>query len=124
MPGLVSVEPVYLLGIGLAAIAAGSHFGTKAGAGIILLLLLMVIMTGRGVRAGSGAFREAIGAGGLTVIAISAIWLCWHSLAASQCSFTLFPARDHPFFSLLQSPEPEPEGAGCLSLDFPFQEDR
>jgi len=84
----------------------------------------MVVTTGRGVRAGSGAFREAIGAGGSTVIAISAIWLCWCSLAASQGFFTFFPAQDHPFFSLLQSPEPEPEGAGCSSLDFSFQEGR
>jgi len=64
MPGLVSIEPVYLLGIGLAAIAAGSPFGTKAGAGIILPLPLMVVMTGRGLGAGGRADDEAIGAGG------------------------------------------------------------
>ena len=100
MPGLVSVELVYLLGIGLAAIAAESPFGTKAGVGIILPFPLMVMITGRGVGAGGGADVEAIGAGGSTAIAISAMWLCWHSLAASQCSFTFFPAQD-PFFSLL-----------------------
>jgi len=35
-PGLVSVKPVYQRGIDLAAIAARSPFGTKAGVGIIL----------------------------------------------------------------------------------------
>jgi len=122
IPGLVSIKPVYLLHIGLAAIAAKSPFGTKVEAGIILLLLLMVVTTRRGVGAGDRANVEAIGAGGSTAIAISAMWLCWHSLAASQCSFTFFPARDHPFFSLLRLPEPEPDAAGCLSLDFPFQD--
>jgi len=103
MPGLVSVEPVYLRGIGLAAIAAGIPFGTKVGAGIILPLPLMVVTTGRGVGAGSGAFGEAIGAGRSTAIAISAMWLCWHSLAASRHYFTFFlheivlsfPCYDH-----------------------------
>jgi len=47
MPGLVFIKPVYLLGIGLAAIAAGSPFGTKAGAGIILLLPLIIVTIGR-----------------------------------------------------------------------------
>ena len=46
------MEPVYLQGIGLAAIAARSPFGTKVGAGIILPLLLMVVTTGRGLGAG------------------------------------------------------------------------
>jgi len=122
MPGLVSIEPVYLLDIGLAAIAARSPFGTKAGAGIILPLPLMIVMTGMGVGAGGGANVEAIGAGGSTAIAISAMWLCWHFLAASRHSFTFFPAQDHPFFSLLRSPEPLPEVAGCSFLDFPFQD--
>jgi len=76
MPGLVSIKPVYLLGIGLAAIAAGSPFGTKVGVGIILLLPLMVVMTGRGLGAGGRADDEAIEAEGLTAIAISAMWLC------------------------------------------------
>jgi len=83
MLGLVSVEPVYLLGIGLAAIAAGSPFGTKAGAGIILPFPLMVMMTGRGVEAGGRADVKALEAGGSTAITISAMWLCWRSLAAS-----------------------------------------
>jgi len=83
MPGLVSIELVYLLGIGLAAIAAGSPFGTKAVAGIILLLLLIVVTIGSGLGTGGRANNEAIGAGGSTAITISAMWLCWHSLAAS-----------------------------------------
>jgi len=87
-PGLVSIEPVYLQGIGLAAIAAGNVFGIKVGAGIILPLPLMVMMTGRGVRAGS------------TAIASSAIWACWRSLAASQRCFTCFSTQDRPFFFL------------------------
>jgi len=120
--GLVFVELVYLLGIDLAAIAAGSPFGTKVGAGIILPFLLMVMTTERGVRVGGRADVEAIAAGGLTAIAISAMWLCWHSLAASQCSFTFFPVWDHSFFSLLWLLEPQPEVAGCLSLNFPFQD--
>ena len=91
------------------------------GAEIILPLPLMVVMTGRGVRAGGGADVEAIGAGGSTAIAISAMWLCWCSLAASRCSFTFFPVRNCSFF-LPQLLEPVPEAAGCLSLDFPFQD--
>jgi len=115
---------VYLLGIGLAAIAAKSPFETKAEVGIILPFPLMVMMTGRGVGAGGETLREAIGTGGSTTITISAIWLCWRSLAASQYSFTFFSAQDCPFFSLLQSPDPVPEAAGCLFLDFPFQDGR
>ena len=91
MPGLVSVELVYLLGIDLAAIAAGSPFGTKVGVGIILPLPLIIVTIGRGLGAGGRADDEAIGAGGSTAIAISAMWLCWRSLAASQHSFTSFP---------------------------------
>jgi len=73
--GLVSVEPVYRLGIGFAAIAAGSPFGTKAGAGMILPLPLIVVTIGRGGGgAGSGADDEAMGVGGSTTIADSAIW--------------------------------------------------
>ena len=104
------------------AIAAGSLFGIKAGAGIMMLLPFIIMMIGRGLGAGGRADVEAMGAGGSTAIAISAIWLCWHSLAASQRSFTFFPARDRPFFSLLQSPEAFPEAAGCSFLDFPFQD--
>jgi len=100
----------------LAAIAASNVFGIKVVAGIILPLPLIVMMTGRGVGAGGEAGEEAVGAGGST-----AIWTCWRSLVASQCCFTCFPARDHPFFSL-RSPELEPEAAGLSSLDFPFQE--
>jgi len=71
MSGLVSMEPVYQRGIGLAAIA----FGMKAGAGIILPLPLMVMMTRSGAGGvGSEANDEDVGAGGLTTIADSAIW--------------------------------------------------
>ena len=75
MPGLVSVELVYRLDIGFAAIAARSPFGTKAGAGMILPLPLIIMMIGRGAGgAGSGADDEAMGAGGSTTITDSAIW--------------------------------------------------
>ena len=62
--------------MGLAAIAAGSAFGMKAGAVMILPLPLIVVMTGKGVGMGIHARRanvEATGAGGLTTMAFSAI---------------------------------------------------
>ena len=75
MPGLVSIELVYLRGIDLVAIAAGIAFGIKAGAGIILPFLLMIMMTRRGAgSAGSEANDEAVGVGGSITIADSAIW--------------------------------------------------
>jgi len=116
--GLVSVELVYQWGIGLAAIAAGSAFRMKAGAGIILLLPVIVMMTRRKAGgAGIGADDEAIGVGGSTTIADSAIWAWLHCLVASHCSFTFFPVREHPFFCW----SPKPDALGCSSLDFPFQ---
>ena len=56
-------------------IAAGIAFRMKAGAGMILPFPLIVVTTRRGAGgAGSGADDEAMGAGGLTTIADSAIW--------------------------------------------------
>jgi len=55
MPSLVLVEPVNLRGIGLAAIAASSFFGIKAGVGIMMPLPFIIVTIGRGFRAGGGA---------------------------------------------------------------------
>ena len=58
MPGHTSVEPVYRQGIGLAAIAARSAFGTKAGAVMILPLpLTMVMISEWGVMPGEQMWR-------------------------------------------------------------------
>ena len=76
MPGLTSSEPVYRLGIGLAAIAARSAFGMKAGAVMTLPLPLIMVMIGRSVGTGRGAGRadvEATGAGESIAMACSAI---------------------------------------------------
>ena len=62
--------------MGLAAIAAGSAFGMKAGVVMILPLLLTIVTIDKGVEMGGHARRadvEATGAGGSTTMAILAI---------------------------------------------------